>query len=352
LTTPSKVLQMIRALSINSTSFQTTNYESTVLITTQAPIETTEDTSIVLLGYSHFKKNPNNFSFNIYFISVLNKIYSRILRIPILIIYDSNLRALDDKEAVCTLQETSQEITSKVQYSCLVQADTSNIKQIKIEPNFNFDSQSNVKLVRITPLANMFKVNIQNVGDDFNKLSNSTIYVLDHSIYNKYGNYSFNISGVMNDPQPSFGETDFVLKINKNTSESNKEIEANCTILEITGKNYTLNCKSNGTSELSLQSAYSFIGDNMLLVNFDGQLTNITNGTGDTDSIIRYTRYNFKRNNGLNAGSIVAIVIVPIFVLAITIVSIYYFRGKKVEVQNESQSSILDLKKQVYLDKN
>ena len=201
----------------------------------------------------------------------MNNIYSKNLRFPISIIYNSRLRILDDYEGVCALQETVQ---SKVQYSCEVQANTSNIKQIQIEPDFNFGSQNNVSLVGITPLANMFMDNLQNVGGNFDKLSNSTIYILDHSLYIPINENSFNISGIMSNPQPTFGKTDLVLMINTNSSGSKNGTEANCTITDISGSNYTLNCRSNEYSQLDLQSAFSFVGDDILLINFDGQLNN------------------------------------------------------------------------------
>ena len=37
----------------------------------------------------------------------------------------------------------------------------------------------------------------------------------------------------MKDPQPSFGKTDLILKINSNSSGITKEIEANCSIIDI-----------------------------------------------------------------------------------------------------------------------
>ena len=337
---------------IESTSFQTTItslintivnttiYESTILITSiettflPAPRETSEQTSIVLLGYSHFQTNPTNFSFYIHFASVLNNIYSKNLRFPISIIYNSRLRILDDYEGVCALQETVQ---SKVQYSCEVQANTSNIKQIQIEPDFNFGSQNNVSLVGITPLANMFMDNLQNVGGNFDKLSNSTIYILDHSLYIPINENSFNISGIMSNPQPTFGKTDLVLMINTNSSGSKNGTEANCTITDISGSNYTLNCRSNEYSQLDLQSAFSFVGDDILLINFDGQLNN--NSSSTNNSSIYYNRYNFKSKKGLKAGHIVAIIIVPIVALIALVGLLFYFKKRNLGNPSVNESS-------------
>ena len=151
---------------------------------------------------------------------------------------------------------------------------------------------------------------------------------------------------MMTDPQPSFGKTDLVLKINSNSSGSNKEIEANCNITDINGNNYTLNCESNDTSELDLQSAYSFVEDDVLLVNFDPLVVNSSNSTS-SNTVSNYRRYYSKKNRGLSAGSIVALVIAPIVVLALTIGLIYYLKSRKSKIYNSNESSIITLNKQI-----
>jgi hypothetical protein len=88
------------------------------------------------LGYSHFETNSSAFSFYIYFVSLLNSIYSKTLTIPITIDYNRILRHLETTETTCTLQDSDSE--KKLQYKCEAQADTANIKQIQIQPNFTF----------------------------------------------------------------------------------------------------------------------------------------------------------------------------------------------------------------------
>ena len=339
----------------NASNTNETNTTNTTIIETD--IETTipenseqTNTSIVLLGYSHFHKSPEFFTFNIYLIPILNTIYSKYLSFPISVIYDSRLRILEDLEGNCTLEESEKETDSKVQYSCEVKAITSNIKQIKIHPDFKFGSQSNVNLAGITPLANMFMDNLQDVGDNFNGLSNSTVYILDHSLYNKYDENNFIVSGEMKDPQPSFGKnTNFVLRINTNSTSNVNQVEANCTIAEITGKNYTLNCNTNDDSDLDLQSAFSFVENDILLVNFDRQINNSTddgdddgNGSSGTSS---YRRYNFKKDNGLKAGHIVAIVVAPVVALAVLIAAIFFSRKNNAKVNEIGDSQISNLNK-------
>ena len=71
----------------------------------------------------------SSFSFYIYFVPILNFFYSSELRFPMTILYTSLLRALEETDADCTLGDSS---STKVQYSCEVDAETSNIKQIQI----------------------------------------------------------------------------------------------------------------------------------------------------------------------------------------------------------------------------
>ena len=53
-------------------------------------------------------------------------------------------------------------------------------------------------------------------------------------------------------------------------SEQNLETELGCVIDKIGLKNYLLNCKSNKSAELNLQSAVSFIDNNdILIINFN-----------------------------------------------------------------------------------
>ena len=247
--------------------------------------------------------------------------------------YNRRLRALDDEttNGNCTLVDIT-EPSNKIQYSCDVVANTSNIKQIQIDPTFTFDNQSNVSLVGITPLANMFLNNIQSVGDDFDNLSNATIYILDHSIYNKYDTYSFNVSGIMaGESKPSFGKENNNLTLVINTNSSGTK-QVNCTITDITGSNYTLDCKANETFEPIFQSSFSLIDDEILLINFDA-ITNGTNGTDDTTdtdtstSVNSTVRMRHKKSGGLNGGTIAAIVICPVVAIGAMAAVIYFLKA-------------------------
>jgi len=302
---------------VTNTTETTTTDTSSTTSQTNSTIDST-DNPVVLLGYSHFETNTTAFSFYIYFVTLLNSINSKTLRIPINIDYNRVLRNLETTETICTLQDASSE--KKLQYKCEAQADTSNIKQIQIQPNFTFSDQ-NVKLAGITPLANSYMNNIQEVSK-LNYLANSDVYILDHSIFNKYGTNTFNISGLMSDPQPDFGKTDLVLSINTNSSGTVKETYVSCSITDINEKNYTLNCQSSEDIDSNnLQSAYSVIDNDVLLVNFDPHNEEGTSDTAQETEArtenTQHVRYNNRKSSGgLNGGAIAAIVIAPVVAVA------------------------------------
>ena len=300
------------------------------------------DASVVLLGYSDYQTTDTSFSFFIYFASLLNSISSRTLRFPINIQYNSALRHLDDKESVCTLQGSGSE--SKLQYKCEVQADTpNNIKQISIQPNFNFEGQK-VNLAGTTSLADNYMDKIQN-ANDLNYLSNSNIYILDHSIYEKGSGNSFSLSGEISDPQPTFAKNDLILQI---SSEGNKEINVSCTINNVSKKNYTLNCSPDeNINSDDLQSAYSNINNDILLVNIDKD--NSTNTPEETDTAKNGFRYNYKNSQGLGAGGIVAIVLASVAAIGILAALVALLSKSKAPAiqQNYPQTSNLQINPEV-----
>ena len=310
-------------MEITTTTNQTTEETST---TNQAnSTVSSNESSVVLLGFSDYETtNTTSFSFFIYFVPILNTIYSKFLRFPITVIYNTALRRLDTStESVCSLQDSSE---TKLQYKCEAEAtDTSNIDQIKIDLNFKFDDP-NIKLSGITSLANSYMNKIQD-SDDLNYLANSEISILDHSLYSETGINSFNISGVMNS-DVDFGDDEFILQINSNSSGTNKEINATCSITEIKNQNYTLSCISEEEiTQDDLQSAFSKIDDsNVLLVNFDTSDEASSDDNDETD-VSNSRRFIPKSSNGLNAGGIVAIVLASV-VAAAAVVGVIILQSK------------------------
>ena len=312
-----------------TTTANTTNITSTTIPTTNS--SSGAQTSVLLLGYSDYVPSTTFFSFFIYFVAIENALSSNRLTFPINVLYNRVLRNLETKDSVCTLQNSN---NGKLQYKCEVQSDTSNIKQITIEPNFNFEGQ-NVNLAGTTPLAEQYQDNIINVNE-LNYLKESTLNILDHSKYRKEDTNSFTISGVMSDPQPSFGKTDLNLQL----KEGNKEINATCTITDIQEKNYILSCNSDEEiNQENLESGYSKIDNNIILVVFDPQNTTPTSTpTSSNGTTISYKH----SSSGLSAGAIVGIVIGSVALAGIVAaIAILMKRGSKPPVpsQNNATSS-------------
>ena len=137
--------------------------------------------------------------------------------------------------------------------------------------------------------------------------------------------------------QPSFGKANNNLTLMVNTASSGTK-EVNCTITSITGSNYTLDCRANETFEPVLQSSYSLIDNEMLLINFDA-ITNSTNGTSGTDttgasdttSTTNPTaKMRRKTSGGLSGGTIAAIVICPVVAIAAMAAVIYFLKAGSV----------------------
>ena len=307
------------------------------IIETTIPITSKTEIKLVLFGFNNFIMQPSWFSFLIYFILLTNSVYPENVIISLTIINNNSLRTLSGVEGKCALQGSGTEV--KGQYLCEVEADTSNINQIKIGNDFKFDSEDNVTVSGITPIANMYMDNIQDIGNKFANLDNSTIYVLEHSVYKKYGNLLFNITGMINDPQPNITDDNFALIMNS-ASNDKTQIEANCNIADIIGNNYTLNCKSNENIEGDLQSAISFIDDDILIINFneitDSEIELETNSTSLSGS----GRFSRKKSGGLNAGAIVGIILALVIAI-ISIIAVMIYCKKENHNKHEANESTI-----------
>ena len=338
--------------SSNATTTNTTNIISTTISTTNAAstnqtVSTTNtpstqlSTPVVLLGFSDYEQSSTFFSFFIYFVALENAITSNRLTFPINVQYNTALRNLETKNSVCTLQNSN--LNGKLQYKCEVQSDNSNIKQIIIEPNFNFEGQ-NVNLAGTTPLAEQYKDNIQK-SSELNYLKDSTVNILDNSKYRKENSNSFTISGVMSDPQPSFGKTDLILQL----KEGNKEVNATCTITDIQDKNYVLSCNSDEEiNQNNLESGYSKVGDNIILFIFNPQNANdtIDSTTLSSPNITDGRNVVYKNNSdGLSGGAIAGLVVGIVAVIAIVAaIAIFLNKGSKLPVPNQNVESTSDVK--------
>ena len=311
-----------------STTISTTNVSATtnqIVSTNNTPVDATTETSVVLLGFSDYEVESSFFSFFIYFSAIESTITSTSLTFPIDVQYNTALRNLETKNSVCTLQNSN--LNGKLQYKCEVQTETANIKQITIEPNFNFEGQ-NVNLAGTTPVADQYMDNIEK-ANELNYLKDTTVNILDNSKYRKGNSNTFTISGVMSDPQPSFGKTDLILQL----KEGDEEVNATCTITDIQGKNYILSCSSDEEiNQSNLESGYSKVGDNIILVIFAPQNNDSTDSTTTTEG--RTVAYKHS-SDGLSGGAIAGIVIGAVAVAAIfAAIAIFVNKGSKPPVPN------------------
>lgn len=153
------------------------------------------------------------------------------------------------------------------------------------------------------------------------------------------------LSGEISDPQPTFAKNDLILQI---SSEGNKEINVSCTINNVSGKNYTLNCSPDeNINSDDLQSAYSNINNDILLVNINKD--NSTNTPEETDTAKNGFRYNYKNSQGLGAGGIVAIVLASVAAIGILAALVALLSKSKAPAiqQNYPQTSNLQINPEV-----
>ena len=219
-------------------------------------------------------------------------------------------------------------------YRCNATGDASTVKSIQIEPVFNFSSQD-VKIVGISPRAHTFMENIQNATGEDDDLLNSNFYILDHANITENKRYNiFNISGIISDQKPNFTTNNLQLKVN--AEKDTIEADVNCTIVEINGSNYTLNCTGEKNILYDLQSVISIIDNDVLVVNFEENVTSeIKFGSS-------WKRLGRKGSSSMSGGIIALIVIVLLIVLA-TIINLAFLRKKifRKSYQNR-QESVLD----------
>ena len=317
---------------INTTSIITNNPKiptTNIYENTKNPI--TNAVQLILLAISNLEMSGSSFTFYIYFVQIENIIitYPSSLRFTIMVIYNTYLRQLEEKEAKCYLNNSN--IGSKIQYICEVEAVTSNIKQIKIEQKINFELSEKIIVIGSSPLFNLFKDNIQLIDKTYDQLLYRDVYILNNSTYYKYNKKEFNISGFIRDPQPKFIKNDLILMINTNESTMN----ATCIINNITSYDYSLYCKVNESLEYDLKYATSIINNNSILV------IKLESGF-ESEIIVDSQNKSLHRSNAntskRNKSSIIAVIItiVMLIVIVITIFLIIYFKKKNKKTKEET----------------
>ena len=269
-------------------------------------------------------------SFIIHFaLALRNYSIPRTLILMLIILRSRIFRNLEEVKLNCTLQENENATTSMAPYLCEVRdIDISNIENIQLSLDFEFDSQDNFTLVGITPLAKRYMNNLEKVGNQFDFLLNSSVYILDHCIANKTQN-KLNIQGEIQDTQLNYNSNDIVLQVNQD-SENVTNLNINCDMNKIKINNYSLDCNVNKNFKGNLQSAISFIDQDILLLNFDSYNATITEEEENIEENIEQNGiyYRKKKNKNLGAGAIVAIIIASVIALGAVLATSYYFYRK------------------------
>ena len=315
-----------------STNIPETNYTNIII--------NEEEALIILFGFSNYEFKNNEISFYIYFISMKNFLFSQIMKFHVLLNNNSNLRLLQNTLVDCN-KVTNDYI--KVKYLCQTEVTNSDIKRIECLKDFNFIFQDNVKVIGITPIAQRYINNLQNIEDK--DLFEYNIYILNNAINNKYDNNLFKISGIISEPKPNFGLIDLVLIINvKSGNETDIEEEVNCKIVEIKDFNYTLNCFSKENIYYDLQSSVSFIdNDNILLINFDNNI----NSTLIIENEKKVYQKYYRNKSGLSSTSLFLILFFSILCPIILIFLIFFIIRRKTERRdfkgNESTTTTINV---------
>ena len=290
----------------------------------QSGYNNSEVNTIVLLGFNMYSLINSRINFNIYFFSLEYFEFPQLLNFTSIITYNSILRILDDENNVnCQKQEIEEENQSK--YKCIIDITKSDIKNILLKNDINFQSE-NIDLV-ISPLATEYMNNLQNLPKEYDNLFNgSNIFLLEKSILNQNGNL-FNISGIMND-DPYFEVNKNITLIAYPENEQEKR-EINCIIFDNTSERYILNCRLDENIKYDLNNSISLIDKDILLITFENKSSIIyNNNNNNTNSSQYHYRMYSKKNSGLNTGAIIAIILVPIIALALIISTMIFLKRK------------------------
>ena len=295
---------------------------------------------IILLLLNEFKIINHVSTFYIHF-TIRTPNYTLTIKITITVVLTPivGLRRLEEKKIICTLQENGNSPIAK--YLCEIPTDNLNIANIQLK-NIDFNSQDNITL-SITPIAKKYLNNIQDAKNQYDFLLDKQLYILEHCFMNRYKKKSLNISGIIQDPQPTLKNMDVVLMVNP-ISENDSITEINCTFTEINMKNYSLNCRIPADMESDFQCAISFSDDNnMFILYFDSANESIIEDTGMQGGI----RYNINKNKGINTGAIIAIVLASIACIGALFAILILLRKKNEKPHSREDTNSSDLKLKV-----
>ena len=162
---------------------------------------------------------------------------------------------------------------------------------------------------------------------DNKDLFETEIYILDHSTYKLYEEKLINITGIIQESKPNFKSyNNFELIINLNSLEK-KVAKLNCSIIEIIGNNYTLNCKINENIDGDLQASVSYIDKDLLIINFE---TGFNSKINYKEKYTKFNRIYYQtKSEKIKSAAIIAISLVIIIIVISMIIFIIFILKRK-----------------------
>ena len=328
--------------SMNLTALSTNLVEypkTTFIVQNTEEIIIQEKTDVVLVGVSHFNVVEKIIRFIIYF--SLSQIFagSKRVQFPVEITTRRILRVLQTQDAECELiDERKGDLYA---YSCEVQTPTTQtVKSLKIINKYEFSSVNYSVSGGVSALIEGYLDNIQEIGNKLDYLLNSTLYTLENSKIKLGEEQLFNISGIINGTKPKFEKVDLNLSVSAKYENKIEEKQLECSIIDIIGNNYTLNCIGIKNTNISLQNAMSVVEKETLIIRFgENENSEILYYTNETKNIYSIRFFNNK-GGSLGAGAIVAIILSCLVAVAAVIIS-YYFIKKGNKTHNYYQDSTL-----------
>ena len=306
-------------------------------------ITSLEKTLVILLGLSHVKLGEQLITFFIYF--CLYEIFagSKRVKFPVEITSNRVLRLLETQEAECELFEPDSKGDMYI-YSCEVQVKSSqNIKNIKVYNQFVFSSKNTSISASYSTLLGQYLDNIQELGNKFDNLINSTLYTLEYPKISQGEKQIFNISGIINNPKPKFGKVDLNLSVSVEYENKTEEKQLECNIIDITENNYTLSCIGIKNTYFSLENAMSVIEDEILIIHFDENDNNTILYFSDENKNTYSRRFILSKSGNIGAGGIVAIILACVAAITALILTYFYFKKENKGNSEGTESTVLHL---------
>ena len=335
-----QVVQTNIPTSLNLTSLSTNLVENSHGTIIENIVQCTE---VLLIGLSHIEILEKIVKFFIYF--NLNSLIagSKTLQFQLELISRRVLRVLETQEAICELVDDEGR-TGMCAYLCEVEI-TSNqaIKGIKIINAFKFSSQNFTISSGISPLMEQHMDNILEIGNEFDFLLNSTLYTLENSKIGLGENLVFNISGIINDPKPKFGKVDLLLSVSAEYEGKNEVKQIECSIIDIIGNKYILNCTGMKNTKISLNNSFSFIEKEALFIQIDPNENGTILYNSDDNKNNFSVRSINKKSGNIGVGAIIAIILACLAAVAVIIISYIYFKKRKNQLQPAPESTVANL---------